>query len=77
MMADNKEKTLANNKEAIITDEFMDWEERDASTISLFKHCIAGKYNCCSLTPFFRLLRWHNGTSITVPSRHNQDPPAI
>lgn len=22
----------------------MDWEERDASTISLFKHCIAGKF---------------------------------
>ena len=26
------------------TDDFMDWEERDAASISLAKHCIAGKF---------------------------------
>jgi len=26
----------------IITDEFMDWEERDSSTMSFAKHCVAG-----------------------------------
>jgi hypothetical protein len=41
MMAENKENTRS--QQAIITDDFMDWEERDASSISLFKHCIAGK----------------------------------
>lgn len=29
----------------MITDEFMDWEERDSSKISLFSHCICGKYD--------------------------------
>ena len=27
----------------MVTDEFLEWEERDSS-ISLLKHCIAGKY---------------------------------
>ena len=26
-----------------ISDDFMDWEVRDASSMSLLKHCIAGK----------------------------------
>ena len=30
------------SKQPIITDEFLEWEERDAASISLFKHCIAG-----------------------------------
>ena len=25
-----------------MSDEFMEWEERDSSSISLFKHCVAG-----------------------------------
>lgn len=27
----------------LVTDEFLEWEERDTAAISLFKHCIAGK----------------------------------
>ena len=30
------------NKE-IISDDFMEWEERDSTQISLFKHCVCGK----------------------------------
>lgn len=29
-------------EENIVTDDFMDWEERDSSNISLFRHCICG-----------------------------------
>mgnify|MGYP000934248691 CR=1 FL=1 len=29
----------------IISDEFMEWEERDSQSISFVKHCIAGKLN--------------------------------
>jgi hypothetical protein len=28
----------------MITDDFLEWEERDVKSISLFKHCIAGMY---------------------------------
>ena len=28
----------------IVTDEFMEWEERDTNSISFVKHCVAGKY---------------------------------
>jgi hypothetical protein len=28
----------------MITDDFLEWEERDIKSISLFKHCIAGMY---------------------------------
>ncbi len=38
-MEQNKE---IHSKE-IISDDFMEWEERDHTSISLFKHCIAGK----------------------------------
>ena len=33
---------ISPNDKEIITDEFMDWEERDSSSISFFKHCVAG-----------------------------------
>lgn len=42
MMAENKTNTHSNSQKSIITDDFMDWEERDHN-ISLFKHCVAGK----------------------------------
>ena len=28
-----------------LSEEFYEWEERDESSISLFKHCVAGKYH--------------------------------
>ena len=31
-------------EKTIISDEFMEWEERDESKVSFLKHCIAGKY---------------------------------
>ena len=43
MMGDSGNTIHSKGKE-IITDEFMEWEERDTQKISLFKHCVAGKY---------------------------------
>jgi acyl-CoA synthetase (NDP forming) len=38
MINENKEIKTA----IIITDEFLEWEERDAAHITLLRHCIAG-----------------------------------
>lgn len=37
------EPTTKIHSNPLITDEFMEWEERDSATISFFKHCVAGK----------------------------------
>lgn len=41
-------------KNEIVSDDFMEWEERDENQISLFKHCICGTYN-----NFINVNIWH------------------
>ena len=54
MMAEEKRELHSNDqnmeinknrdeKQKEVDDDFMEWEERDEQSISLFKHCIAGK----------------------------------
>ena len=42
MMVDNFKPS--NTTATPLDEEFMDWEERDETKISLFKHCVAGKH---------------------------------
>ena len=44
MMANNVTKSAdPPTSISVLNEEFMEWEERDETKISLFKHCIAGK----------------------------------
>ena len=50
MVKQENDKSSDSSQSIMVTDEFMDWEERDSQKMTLVKHCIAGKLPLLTIT---------------------------